>query len=121
MEHKAHIIRDKAKDEIIKFVIHKIGLISKAYGHDEKEEGIFVDESELAWNPNVVAVVDNSYLDVYDDIYEHRKVTFISAEDEGFVETEEGDVLYLKNLDFEDLVAVADCVEDTYNSIPKNS
>ena len=118
MEHKAHQLAKKFKTELIEFINYEVGLISKALKHDE--EDIYVDGSELAWHPSIDVNVDNSYLDIYDETYERREVSLISNGDgKPFVETEEGDEIYLENLGCEDLITIADAVEDTYNNIIK--
>lgn len=120
MEHKAHKLAKKFKSELIEFIIYELDLTSNIFKHDEDEDGVFVDGDELAWCPSIDVNVDNSYLDVYDDVTERRKVTMISCgEGKPFIHTEEGDEIYLENLCCEDLIAIADAVEDTYNNIIK--
>ena len=118
MERKAHQLAKKFKSELIDFIKYEVGLISNILKHDEDEEGVFVDGDELAWKPTIDVSVDNSYLDVYDDVTERREITKVSCgEGKPFINTEEGDEIYLENLSCDDLITIADAVEDTYSNI----
>lgn len=114
-------IISKAKADIIGFIKHETELISKIYGNDPDEDGIFTESGDWPYSPMIQVPVDNSYLDVEDDIYERRAIERVYVQDDGkvIVETEEGDEIYCENLSVEEIATIADCLEKVYTDIIK--
>lgn len=111
----ANDIIKQAKTSLIGFIKFEIPLVAKAVGSEEEN---YVEDVDLKWNPAIEIPVDNSYLDVYDDCTERRKVVSICVEgDKVVVGTEEGDEIYADNLSVEELGAICDCLSDTYKDI----
>lgn len=120
MSFAKNIIKE-VKENLIKNIIHGISIISDAYGRDVEEDGLYTDEDEWPWSPAINVSVDNSYLDVEDDIVERRKVVQVCEKDGTiFVMTYEGDEIFGEKLSVEELGAISDCIEETRNGLVHN-
>ena len=90
------------------------------------EESVVIDSTDLLGVPCVNVEVDNSYLDVEDDTYEERLIDYIGTTDDHnfyvgvYSGVEEDDVkateIDADNLSTDELVAIAKCLEKTYNA-----
>ena len=113
---KAKDIISKAKAELVGFIKYETELISRIYNIYTDEEGAYTEEEDWPWSPSVEVPVDNSYLDVYDDCTERRRVIGIYIDEDGkpYVTTEEEDEIFCENLSVEELGAICDCLEESY-------
>jgi len=82
------------------------------------EEDVVIDFAELGNAPAIRVEVDNSYLDVEDRCYETRPVDFIATgDDHNFYVSVDGADIDADDLSTDELVAIAKCLEKTYNEI----
>ena len=90
------------------------------------EEGVVIDAANLYGTPSIRIEADNSYLDVEDIIHEDRLIDYIGTTDDHnfyvgvYSGVEEDDVkateIDADNLSTDELVAIAKCLEKTYNA-----
>lgn len=93
----------------------------------DPEEDVVIDSTDLLGVPCVNIEVDNSYLDVEDNTYEERLIDYIGTTDDHnfyvgvYSGVEEDDVkateIEADNLSTDDLVAIAKCLEKTYDGM----
>lgn len=114
---KAKDIISRAKAELVGFIKYETELISRIYNAIHTDEGgAYTEEEDWPWSPSIEVPVDNSYIDVYDDCTEQRKVIGIYIDEDGkpYVTTEEGDEIFCENLSVEELGKICDCLEVSY-------
>lgn len=111
-------IVEKAKGDLIKLITFGVALIHNAVGNESEDGETYIEGDDLKWKPLIEVSVDESYLDVYDDISERREVTKICVCDgQSYVETAEGDEIYCENLSVEELRNIANCIRESFQSI----
>ena len=91
------------------------------------EEDVVIDAANLYGTPSIRIEADNSYLDVEDIIHEYRLIDYIGTTDDHnfyvgvYSGVEEDDVktteIDADDLSTDELVAIAKCLEKTYNEI----
>lgn len=121
MTYAKNIIK-RAKANIIDHIRFEVSLIDLIVNkHETADEEPYTSEEDWPYSPSVEVDVDNSYLDVEENITESRKVVRITTEGdkEIFIETEEGDELYGKDLSITELSAISDCVDRAYDTLKK--
>lgn len=117
---KAHLILDKAKEDIKKFIKMEAALLYKAiYGKDpdfEEDGGWIICTGDLCGDLYINVEVDNSYLDVEDICYERREMAevLVLLDDTIIVRDEDGDEWNDREISLEDLAHVSDLLELTY-------
>ena len=112
---KAQDFVKNAKNELIEHIKPLVVSIATKLGVDIEQEGAYVQDF-----PNRVMVsveVDNSYLDVEDTCYEPQEVVgvYFSEGDTPYIETEEGDEIYLEDLSIEELADLYDILQEIDN------
>ncbi len=90
----------------------------------QPEESVVIDSTDLCGTPSICIEVDNSYLDVEDITHEYRLIDYIGTTDDCnfyvgvYSGVEEDDAktteIDADNLSVGELVAIAKCLEKTY-------
>lgn len=117
---KATDILKRAKKAIIDHIKYETMLIDTAVNcHETADEPAYTSEEDWPYSPSVSVLVDNSYLDIEDDIYESRKVVKVSVEDNErvVIEVEDGIEINPSTLDAEELVDICNCLETSYKKL----
>ena len=116
---KAKFIVEKARKDLVDFIAYEAKLLFKKFGWVEPEEGedYSITTGDLKKDIFITVEVDNSYLDVEDACTEKRGIEEIVVSEQGevwFIE-EEGKDWTPDEISIEELAAIADTLEETYN------
>lgn len=116
---KAKFIVEKARKDLVDFIAYEAKLLFKKFGWVEPEEGedYSITTGDLKKDIFITVDVDNSYLDVEDACTEKRGIEEIVVSEQGevwFIE-EEGKDWTPDEISIEELAAIADTLEETYN------
>lgn len=119
MNYATNVIK-KAKNNIIKDLRYKIHWICLILDTDD---GDYSEQDDWTFNPMITIPVDNSYLDIYDDTYEQRKVIGIYVDDNErvYVTTEQEDEIFCENLTLEELEQIDICLEESIKELSSDN
>lgn len=115
---KADTIIARAKKEIVDFICFEAPLLYKKFGWAEPEDGdnYSITTGDLGRKLHINVEVDNSYLDIEDTCFEKREVAEINVnttDGEMWVCTEDDDYT-IDEVSIEELAAIANAMEETY-------
>lgn len=128
----AQDIINNARFELVTFIITLMRKIDAYLETGNKslmniDESVVIDAANLYGTPSIRIEVDNSYLDVEDITHEYRLIDYIGTTDDHnfyvgvYSGVEEDDVktteIDADDLSTDELVAIAKCLEKTYNEI----
>ena len=85
----------------------------------DPEESVVLDFAECVYAPSIIVEVDNSYLDIEETCREVRTLDFIATSDDHnfYVGAGENTEVVADDMTTDDLVAIAKCLEKTYNGM----
>ena len=119
----AQDIINNARFELVTFIITLMRKIDAYLETGNKslmtapEESVVIDSTDLYGTPSICIEADNSYLDIEDITHEYRLIDFIATSDDHnfYVSADEADI-DADSLSTDELVAIAKCLEKTYNN-----
>ena len=116
---KAKEIINKARTELIEHIKFEMCLLHTAFKHDA-EEDLNTDEGEWPYRPSFLAIAD-TMTDVEDTIYEKRCVTALYLNTDGSVSVTDSEEIEhtLTEFSTDELMTIAETLEDAYNNIIK--
>lgn len=85
----------------------------------DPEEGVVLDFSECVYAPSIVVEVEYPYLDIEDPCREVRTLDFIATSDDHdfYVGAGENTEVEAEDITTDELLAIAKCLEKTYDGM----
>ena len=121
LQTKAELVFDKARYELKQFIRFEARLLYKVIlgGLPGSDENFTIFGGNLVRHPSINVSVDNSHLDVDCDTREPREVSEIVVTNDDrrdiFFRTEQGDELTPEEITLEELGAICDALQLTYD------